>query len=146
MTDRYTSWKTASGGYYPDATPFGEDLAPKPAADALYAVLAAAPDKPLVTSNPDPAGPEPDLCPASPTIEAACSCKGRTATIAGGPGPDRLRGTSGADVIAGLGGRDKLKGRGGNDLICGGAGADRLIGGPGADTLVGGPGRDREIQ
>lgn len=70
-------------------------------------------------------------------------CQGRTATIVGTAGPDRLRGTRRADVIAGLGGADAIAGLGGDDLVCGGAGADRLSGGPGADTLLGQDGADR---
>jgi hypothetical protein len=55
---------------------------------------------------------------------------------AGGPGPDRLRGTQRADTLQGLGGNDLLTGRGGADLLVGGTGRDRLVGGPGADNLA----------
>jgi hypothetical protein len=58
------------------------------------------------------------------------------AVRAGGPGPDRLRGTQRADILQGQGGNDLLTGRGGRDLLVGGTGRDRLVGGPGADTLA----------
>jgi hypothetical protein len=90
--------------------------------------------------------------------------------VTGGPGNDRIRGSSlseklmggpgndiisggpcDADVLEGGPGNDKLTGgpnddilRGGpgNDRLFGGAGDDQLFGGPGRDKLVGGPGRD----
>jgi hypothetical protein len=55
---------------------------------------------------------------------------------AGGPGPDRLRGTERSDVLHGLGGNDHLSGRGGADLLVGGVGRDRLVAGPGADAVA----------
>ena len=65
------------------------------------------------------------------------------ATIPGGAGNDRLRGTARADKLYGRGGNDTLLGLGGNDLLDGGPGNDVLTGGRGADRLVCGPGRDR---
>ncbi|GAB3865060.1 hypothetical protein GCM10028801_35070 [Nocardioides maradonensis] len=81
---------------------------------------------------------------ASPSHAAAAAptCAGRTATIVGTDGPDRLTGTPGRDVIVGGAGDDVISGMGGNDLICGGAGADRLFGGAGADRLLGEDGDD----
>jgi Ca2+-binding RTX toxin-like protein len=70
------------------------------------------------------------------------TCAGRTATIVGTAGPDRLTGTPGADVIVSRGGRDRIAGRGGNDTICAGAGADIVQGGPGADVINAGAARD----
>ncbi|HKG36596.1 MAG TPA: hypothetical protein VKA89_09185, partial [Solirubrobacterales bacterium] len=61
---------------------------------------------------------------------------------AGGPGPDRLRGTRFGDRLLGRGGGDSLRGFGGRDCLNGGRGRDRLRGGKGADLLRGGPGRD----
>jgi hypothetical protein len=72
---------------------------------------------------------------------------------AGGPGPDRLLGTSRADLLQGNAGNDRLVGRSGPDLLVGGTGRDRLLGGPGADSVAAeadvardsvgcGPGRD----
>jgi hypothetical protein len=55
------------------------------------------------------------------------------ATIAGGPGGERLRGTARADLI---------HGGGGNDVLSGGAGNDRLDGGRGRDSFACGRGRD----
>lgn len=55
------------------------------------------------------------------------------ATVNGGPGNEKLRGTNGPDQIDGNGGNDRIHGR---------AGDDRLIGGPGRDVLRGGAGRD----
>jgi RTX calcium-binding nonapeptide repeat (4 copies)/alpha/beta hydrolase fold len=65
------------------------------------------------------------------------------ATIPGGAGNDRLRGTARADNLYGRGGNDTLLGLGGNDRLDGGPGNDILTGGRGADRLVCGPGRDR---
>lgn len=65
------------------------------------------------------------------------------ATIEGGPGNERLRGTSAADTINGNDGNDRLAGRGGDDTLDGGNGFDRLFGLRGDDTLRGGPQRDR---
>jgi Tol biopolymer transport system component len=70
-------------------------------------------------------------------------CGGKTATIEGTPGKDKLKGTSGNDVIAAGDGNDKVKGGKGNDLICGGKGKDKLNGGPGKDKLKGGPDKDK---
>jgi Ca2+-binding RTX toxin-like protein len=74
------------------------------------------------------------------TAAAAETCAGRTATIVGTEGNDRLRGTNGADVIVGLGGNDKIDGKKGDDFICGGAGDDELRGHLGNDHLDGGLG------
>ena len=57
------------------------------------------------------------------------------ATKTGGPGSDRLRGTSSADVLKGKGGDDVLIGRQGDDILIGGRGDDKLNGGPGRDGL-----------
>ena len=79
-------------------------------------------------------------------------CRGKVATIVGGPLKDTLGGTTGDDVIASLGGKDTVKGGKGNDTIClgggkdtgkGGAGDDLLVGDEGKDTCIGGPGSDR---
>lgn len=86
------------------------------------------------------------LVPASPT------CRGRTATIVGTAGPDRLVGTSGVDVIVGFGGNDLIEAGRGRDVVCAGGGddevhgeggGDRIFGQAGDDLLVGGGGRDR---
>jgi hypothetical protein len=69
-------------------------------------------------------------------------CGGKTATIVGTAGRNRLKGTKKRDVIAALGGKDVVRGLGGDDIVCGGAGNDRLIGGGGDDTLIGGKGKD----
>jgi len=58
-------------------------------------------------------------------------------------GPTVLDGTSRDDAcIAGGNGPDILKGKGGDDLIVGGRGPDKLRGGPGDDVLKGGQGPD----
>jgi Ca2+-binding RTX toxin-like protein len=73
------------------------------------------------------------------------------ATITGGPGNERLRGTNAADVIDGNAGNDRILGRGADDQLIGGLGNDRVFGGlgndaiagvQGNDVLVGGPGDD----
>jgi Ca2+-binding RTX toxin-like protein len=74
--------------------------------------------------------------------QAARACFGKTATILGTNGKDRLRGTPRADVIVGRGGRDRIHGRGGNDRICGADGHDTLRGGPGKDRVKGNGGSD----
>ncbi|MDQ4004726.1 MAG: hypothetical protein M3135_00280 [Actinomycetota bacterium] len=91
---------------------------------------------------------------------AAAGCFGKSATITGTAGKDRIRGTSRGDVIASLDGNDFVAGRRGNDLFClgkgndlgrgqdgkdrfnGGAGADGIGGDAGNDLLVGGGGGD----
>ena len=98
-------------------------------------------------SPPPPSPPSP-----APLIPAPPRCGGAAATIVGGPGKDRVRGTGGRDVVATLGGDDTVRSLGGNDLVCagagkdlvvGGGGADRVLGEGGADRLLGGPGRDK---
>lgn len=73
----------------------------------------------------------------------APTCAGKTATILGTAGPDRIVGTRGDDVIVGLDGNDRIQGGGGHDVICGGDGNDVLNGGAGADELHGSRGNDR---
>jgi uncharacterized delta-60 repeat protein len=89
-------------------------------------------------------GPEPRETVKASLIPAQrkARCGGRSATIVGSAGPDRLKGTRRADVIAGLGGNDRISGLAGNDILCGGGGKDTLRGGGGKDRLLGGPGRD----
>jgi Ca2+-binding RTX toxin-like protein len=70
-------------------------------------------------------------------------CAGRTATLVGTPGKDKLVGTPDKDVIAGLGGKDTIKGLGGKDRLCGKGGKDKLKGGGGKDTLKGGSKADK---
>ena len=74
--------------------------------------------------------------------------------IAGGPGPDILRGTATADLMSGgrgddrlpgLGGNDRLRGAADSDVLDGGAGDDRLDGGLGDDMLFGGTDADRFV-
>lgn len=64
------------------------------------------------------------------------------ATIVGGPGNERLRGTNAADQIDGNGGNDRIWGRDGDDQLVGGEGNDRIFGGRGNDTLQGVQGND----
>ncbi len=70
-------------------------------------------------------------------------CAGKTATIVGTNGKNKLKGTKKKDVISAGGGKDTVKGLKGNDLICGGKGKDKLIGGPGKDKLLGQQGNDK---
>ena len=70
-------------------------------------------------------------------------CKGRSLTIVGTQGKDRIKGTKGRDVISALGGNDRVRGGRGKDVICGGRGNDRLRGGVDKDRLVGQNGKDR---
>ncbi|MFN4158593.1 MAG: M10 family metallopeptidase [Gemmobacter sp.] len=63
--------------------------------------------------------------------------------IEGGPGNDRLVGTSGADLIHGYGGNDRLEGAAGNDTLYGGDGDDALLGQAGDDLIYGGEGNDQ---
>jgi hypothetical protein len=58
-------------------------------------------------------------------------------------GPTILDGTPRNDAcLAGGNGPDIIKGKGGNDLLVGGRGPDKLRGGPGNDRLRGGQGPD----
>lgn len=70
-------------------------------------------------------------------------CAGRTATIVGTRGPDRLAGTRRRDVIVGGGGNDRIRAGSGNDIVCAGSGNDRVDGGRGNDRISGGAGNDR---
>ena len=69
-------------------------------------------------------------------------CFGKSPTIVGTAGSDRLVGTIRRDVIVGLRGNDVILGLGGNDRICGGRGHDRLYGGRGGDLISGDSGND----
>jgi len=64
------------------------------------------------------------------------------ATIIGGPGNERLRGTNTADYIDGNGGNDRIHGRAGDDRAIGGLGNDRVFGGRGNDVISGVQGND----
>jgi len=58
------------------------------------------------------------------------------ACVAGGNGPDVLRGKGGDDVLVGGRGPDRLRGGGGDDLLRGGQGPDRFHCGPGHDVVM----------
>ena len=64
------------------------------------------------------------------------------ATIQGGPGNERLRGTNAPDTIDGNLGNDRIHGRGADDNLLGGPGNDRVFGGGGNDTIRGVQGND----
>jgi len=70
------------------------------------------------------------------------ACAGKTATIVGTAGRDRIRGTRRADVIVALGGNDVITGLDGSDRVCAGAGNDKVAGGGGNDTVLAGAGND----
>ncbi len=107
-----------------------------------YAFHSAAGDPPPGSNVEDPGGASADLqLDLSATLETT-PCKGRSPTIAGTSGADRLTGTPDTDVMVGLGGNDTMNGLDGKDFICGGAGRDGLKGGDGKDSLTGGGGRD----
>ncbi len=78
----------------------------------------------------------------STTAPSGLLCDGRTPTIVGTSGADRIIGTAGPDVIMGLGGDDQIFGMGGDDVICGGAGNDQIFGGDGNDRIFGEAGTD----
>src|SRR4051812_50075184 len=63
------------------------------------------------------------------------------ATIQGGPGNERLRGTRAPDVIDGNAGNDRILGLGGDDRLAGGLGNDRISGGGGDDLIARVPGQ-----
>src|SRR3954454_4096469 len=64
------------------------------------------------------------------------------ATIDGGPGNDRLRGTHDADLINGHAGNDRIHGFAGDDTLLGESGNDRIFGGGGNDMVRGTAGND----
>jgi Ca2+-binding RTX toxin-like protein len=64
------------------------------------------------------------------------------ATIDGGPGGERLRGTNRPDTIDGNGGNDRIRGLGGADRLNGGAGDDTIFANRGVDVSSGGDGND----
>ena len=65
-------------------------------------------------------------------------CEGRSPTIVGGDGNNRLRGTEGPDVIDAGGGDDTIRALGGKDRVCGGNGNDTVYAGDGDDRIRGG--------
>jgi Ca2+-binding RTX toxin-like protein len=69
----------------------------------------------------------------APTILDGTS--GDDACIAGGNGPDILKGKGGDDLLVGGRAPDKLRGGGGNDVLRGGQGPDIFICGPGSDLV-----------
>ncbi|WP_459970743.1 calcium-binding protein [Nocardioides pyridinolyticus] len=79
---------------------------------------------------------------AATTAGGAPTCAGRTATIVGTTGADRIEGTPEDDVIVAGGGRDIVFGKGGDDVVCGNRGDDVLDGGDGDDELLGAAGDD----
>ena len=145
----------------------GTEITVQPDGKAVVAGLGEAAQDVLVhrvltSTDPAPTGTPATGTPGLPSTTERCH--GRTATIVGTAGKDRIRGTARADVIVALGGGDIVTGRGGDDTVCAGAGADavfgdsggdrlhgeggkdRLVGGRGKDRLVGGPGRDATRQ
>ncbi|MGH3445123.1 MAG: calcium-binding protein [Nocardioidaceae bacterium] len=84
------------------------------------------------------------VLPATSAAAAASTptCHGRSATIVGTSGRDRLVGTRGPDVILARGGDDRISTGGGDDLICAGPGDDHVRAGAGADRIYGGAGWD----
>lgn len=71
---------------------------------------------------------------------------GRSGTVLGGRGDDRIVGSAANSVLVGDQGRDVLRGRGGKDGLVGGPGTDRLLGGRDDDRIHADDGaRDREI-
>ena len=69
-------------------------------------------------------------------------CKGKSVTLLGTNGKDKLVGTKKRDVISALGGRDRIRARRGRDIVCAGKGKDRIRGGAQRDILLGGKGKD----
>jgi Ca2+-binding RTX toxin-like protein len=65
--------------------------------------------------------------------------------LAGGNGPDTIRGKGGNDVLVGGRGPDLLRGGGGDDILRGGQGPDIFVCGPGFDIVYNhrGTGTDR---
>ncbi|HWC13156.1 MAG TPA: calcium-binding protein [Actinomycetota bacterium] len=91
------------------------------------------------------------LLAAAPVEAATGKCFGRTPTIVGTRGNDKIYGTNGNDVIVGRGGDDIVYGRKGHDRICtragdddvfAGRGNDRVFAGEWLDKLYGGGGHD----
>jgi Ca2+-binding RTX toxin-like protein len=97
-------------------------------------------NRPVILTSPH-LPPPPPPAPA-PSTSPPPVCKGKAATVVGGPDSEVLTGTLGNDVIAGLDGNDRIQAGGGNDLVCGGEGNDKLKGGAGKDTLLGQGGND----
>ena len=84
------------------------------------------------------------IVPGSPAV-AGRSCMGRSATIVGSAGSDRLVGTRRVDVIVSLGDDDEIHGRGGADIICSGGGNDTVYAGGNDDRVKAGGGSDTVI-
>ena len=138
-----TNQQTAAPLFVNAATGDFHQAAGSPTIDAGVAVdLMGSAD---IDGDPRTLGSAPDIgadefVPGPPT---SAVCKGKTATIVGDDGPNKLSGTPAADVIAALGGNDKLSGLAGKDVLCGGKGKDTLKGGAGNDFLGGQKGNDK---
>jgi hypothetical protein len=84
------------------------------------ASVASAQTDPVPGNNSDDASVRIDPLPSQ--APGPGTCAGRTVTIPGSGGADRIVGTIGPDVISGLAGKDRITGAGGDDFICGRAG------------------------
>lgn len=76
-------------------------------------------------------------------LDAKDACEGVGASIFGGGGQDKLRGTNENDLIQGQAGADHIFGLAGDDTLKGGNGNDRIDGGLGGDIIKGGSGADQ---
>ncbi len=134
----------ASGAPYTEPV----DLAPLPGGAVLVADYGEAGPgallsyEPLTGATVSVASGAPLADPSSVVVEPPV-CRGRTATIVGTVGDDRLIGTRFPDVVAGLDGNDVIRGERNDDVVCAGEGRDRVNGGQGSDELDGEAGRDR---
>jgi RTX calcium-binding nonapeptide repeat (4 copies) len=84
---------------------------------------------------------------ATGSARAKPTCFGKTATIVGSNGSNKISGTPRNDVIYAGGGNDKIQTpsgpkNNGKDIICGGPGNDKIIGNADAEKISGGPGKD----
>jgi hypothetical protein len=87
-------------------------------------------------------GPGNDRIRGSTLSEKLLGGPGRDIISAGPCDADILEGGPGSDKLTGGPNDDVLRGGPGNDRLSCGRGDDQLFGGPGRDRLIGGPGRD----
>jgi hypothetical protein len=102
--------------------------------DELFRIPAGGGAATNLTNNPG----SPDI---TPDAEAVQKCGGKTATLVGDDGPDKITGTKRKDVVDANRGKETVKGKGGNDIICLGPGKGKALGGGGNDRCIGAKGR-----
>lgn len=122
----------------------GSDFCTETAAVTGCSVSSGEGSQPIAGSSPGDARVTISYYYAPPgAVRSGPRCAGRSATIIGTAGGDRIAGTLGHDMIVTGSGNDRISAGRGSDLACAGTNNDIVFGGPGNDRLFGGKGNDR---